>query len=102
MPSTRTICYYAMYVIGEVESNWNWTAVNYNDPITIGMMQWYGTRAAALLTSLYEMPDSFVLEIIRLASATPADNEIEHSVARHNVVRIVIHAVAHRYRLTSQ
>ena len=38
-----------MYVIGEVESNWNWTAVNYNDPITIGMMQWYGTRAAALL-----------------------------------------------------
>ena len=42
MPDTRTICYYAMYVIGEVESNWNWQSVNYNDPITIGMMQWYG------------------------------------------------------------
>lgn len=49
MPTLNTICYYAMYVIGEVESRWTWTSVNYNDPITIGMMQWYGTRAAALL-----------------------------------------------------
>lgn len=62
MPSTRTICYYAMYVIGEVESNWNWTAVNYNDPITIGMMQWYGTRAAGLLNRIKdEMPAAFEL-----------------------------------------
>lgn len=60
MPSTRTICYYAMYVIGEVESNWNWTAMNYNDPITIGMMQWYGTRAAALLNRVKnEMPTAY-------------------------------------------
>ena len=60
MPDTRTICYYAMYVIGEVESNWNWTAVNYNDPITIGMMQWYGTRAAALLNRVKnEMPTAY-------------------------------------------
>ena len=60
MPSTRTICYYAMYVIGEVESHWNWTAVNYNDPITIGMMQWYGTRAAALLNRVKnEMPTAY-------------------------------------------
>lgn len=60
MPATRTICYYAMYVIGEVESNWNWTAVNYNDPITIGMMQWYGTRAAALLNRVKnEMPTAY-------------------------------------------
>lgn len=60
MPSTRTTCYYAMYVIGEVESNWNWTAVNYNDPITIGMMQWYGTRAAALLNRVKnEMPTAY-------------------------------------------
>ena len=60
MPSTRTICYYAMYIIGEVESNWNWTAVNYNDPITIGMMQWYGTRAAALLNRVKnEMPTAY-------------------------------------------
>jgi hypothetical protein len=49
-----------MYVIGEVESNWNWTAVNYNDPITIGMMQWYGTRAAALLNRIKnEMPTAY-------------------------------------------
>ena len=52
MPSLNTICYYAMYVIGEVESNWNWQSVNYNDPITVGMMQWYGTRAAALLNRM--------------------------------------------------
>ena len=49
-----------MYVIGEVESNWNWTAVNYNDPITIGMMQWYGTRAAALLNRIKdEQPSAY-------------------------------------------
>ena len=52
MPDSNTICYYAMYVIGEVETQWNWQAINYNDPITIGIMQWYGTRAAALLNRL--------------------------------------------------
>lgn len=72
MPSTRTICYYAMYVIGEVESNWNWTAVNYNDPITIGMMQWYGTRAAALLNRVKnEMPTAYG----QLASSLRSDIE---------------------------
>jgi hypothetical protein len=40
---------YAMYVIGAVESNHNWSAVNPSDPITLGMMQWYGTRAYKLL-----------------------------------------------------
>lgn len=40
---------YAMYVIGAVESNHNWAAVNPSDPITLGMMQWYGTRAYGLL-----------------------------------------------------
>lgn len=60
MPDTRTICYYAMYVIGEVESRWDWTAINYNDPITIGMMQWYGTRAAGLLNRIQsEMPSAY-------------------------------------------
>lgn len=72
MPDTRTICYYAMYVIGEVESNWNWTAVNYNDPITIGMMQWYGTRAAALLNRIKnEMPTAYG----QLASSLRSDIE---------------------------
>lgn len=72
MPDTRTICYYAMYVIGEVESNWNWTSINYNDPITIGMMQWYGTRAAALLNRVKnEMPSAYPT----LAASLRADIE---------------------------
>lgn len=72
MPDTRTICYYAMYVIGEVETNWNWTAVNYNDPITIGMMQWYGTRAAGLLKRIKdEMPTAYE----QLASSLRSDIE---------------------------
>ena len=70
MPSTRTICYYAMYVIGEVESGWSWTAVNYNDPITIGIMQWYGVRAAGILFRVKdEMPTAYEL----LASSLRAD-----------------------------
>ena len=40
---------YAMYVIGQVESHHNWAAVNMSDPITLGMMQWYGGRAYNLL-----------------------------------------------------
>lgn len=35
--------------IGTVESNLNYLAVNYNDPITVGIFQWYGTRAANIL-----------------------------------------------------
>lgn len=49
MPVSDNVRLFAMYVIGEVESNWNWAAVNYSDPITLGMMQWYGTRAGGLL-----------------------------------------------------
>lgn len=72
MTSLNTICYYAMYVIGEVESHWNWTSVNYNDPITVGMMQWYGTRAAALLNRVKnEMPTAYG----QLASSLRSDIE---------------------------
>lgn len=72
MPTIDEICYYAMYTIGEVESNWNWTAVNYNDPITIGMMQWYGTRAASLLNRVKnEMPSAYPT----LAASLRADIE---------------------------
>lgn len=49
MATLETISMYAMYVIGEVESTWRWNAVNYNDPITIGMMQYYGANAAHLI-----------------------------------------------------
>jgi len=52
MADRATVSYFAMYVIGEVESNWTWTSVNYSDPITIGMMQWYGVRAAELMNAI--------------------------------------------------
>ena len=35
----------AFKAIGTVESGLRYNAVNYNDPITVGVMQWYGTRA---------------------------------------------------------
>lgn len=53
MPTTEVIQMFAMYVVGKVESNHNWSAVNMDDPITIGMMQWFGTRAANLLQRTY-------------------------------------------------
>ena len=42
----------AVKAIGQVESSLNYAAINYNDPITIGMAQWYGTRAAAILNRM--------------------------------------------------
>lgn len=44
----------AVKVIGTVESRLNYTAVNYNDPITVGIAQWYGTRAANILCRMRE------------------------------------------------
>lgn len=49
-----------MYAIAEVESGWQWTSVNTGDPITVGIMQWYGGRAAALCARLKtDAPDSY-------------------------------------------
>ena len=42
----------AVKTIGTVESNLKYDSINYNDPITVGVMQWYGTRAAGLLTRI--------------------------------------------------
>lgn len=42
----------AVKAIGQVESSLNYAAINYNDPITIGITQWYGTRAAAILNRM--------------------------------------------------
>lgn len=39
----------AVKVIGTVESRLDYTSINYNDPITVGIAQWYGTRAANVL-----------------------------------------------------
>lgn len=53
---------YALYAIGTVESNCTWTSVNYNDPITIGIAQWYGTRASGLLSRIQaEVAEAFAL-----------------------------------------
>lgn len=38
--------------IGTVESSMNYSAINYNDPITVGIGQWYGVRAAAILNKM--------------------------------------------------
>ena len=41
---------YAAYVIGKVESDWNWGCVNQlGDAITIGMWQWYAYNACELM-----------------------------------------------------
>ena len=69
---------YAMYVIGRVESDHNWAAVNTGDPITLGMMQWYGTRAAQLIrTCAGTDPDGykvFKTSAPTLASQVEANN----------------------------
>lgn len=49
MPTRDNTIMYAMYVIGKVESDWDWAAVYRADPITIGMMQEYGQNASDLL-----------------------------------------------------
>jgi cell wall-associated NlpC family hydrolase len=49
-----------MVVIGTVESNLKYDEVNISDPITIGIAQWYGNRAAALLDRMKtENPSSW-------------------------------------------
>lgn len=40
--------------IGTVESNLKWDSINYTDPITVGFVQWFGTRAASILVRMKE------------------------------------------------
>ena len=50
----------AFKAIGTVESSLRYNAVNYNDPITVGVMQWFGTRAADILNRMrLENPSSW-------------------------------------------
>lgn len=39
----------AIKAIGTVESSMRYDAINFNDPITLGIGQWFGTRAANIL-----------------------------------------------------
>lgn len=51
----------AIKVIGTVESSLRYDAINYADPVTVGVAQWYGTRAAAILTRIKtENPSTWV------------------------------------------
>lgn len=79
MPTSENTRLYAMYVIGRVESNHNWAAVNRNDPITLGMLQWYGQRAANLISACAEAdPDgyaTFKSAAPKLAAAVEAGHE---------------------------
>lgn len=70
---------YAMYIIATVESNCTWTSVNYNDPITLGIMQWYGSRAAGMLReSKTADPEGWA----RFAAAAPA---LAQQVEQNNI-----------------
>ena len=42
----------AVNVIAKVEGAGAWDAINYNDPFTIGLMQWFGIRGADLLNKM--------------------------------------------------
>ena len=42
----------ALIVIGTIESDMTWNAVDYNSPIKIGIAQWTGGAAAGLLGAL--------------------------------------------------
>lgn len=45
----------AVKVIGTVESSLKYDAINYNDPITVGVAQWFGTRAISLIDNMWRV-----------------------------------------------
>lgn len=62
--------YYCFYIISTVETGCDWGATNQNDAITVGIAQWYGTRAAALIRRMKsELPDSYALLSDRIKTA---------------------------------
>lgn len=42
----------AIKAIGTVESSMRYDSINYNDPITVGIAQWYGPRASAIIKKM--------------------------------------------------
>lgn len=65
---------YCMYVICEVESGWNWAATNRQDAITLGIGQWWGTRAAGLMDRLRnQAPTSYAKLSSRLRTKLETD-----------------------------
>lgn len=67
--------YYALYVIGAVESDWDYGATNQTDAITVGIAQWYGGRAAALIERLRSaVPESYAVLSQRIRDAIEAES----------------------------
>ena len=65
---------FCMYVICEVESGWNWAATNMQDAITLGIGQWWGTRAAGLMQELRDdEPTSYAKLSSRLRTKLESD-----------------------------
>lgn len=52
MPSLSTICNYALYIIGSVETGCTWTYVDFSSTISIGIINWKENQAAELLNRL--------------------------------------------------
>lgn len=71
---------YCMYVICEVESGWNWAATNMQDAITLGIGQWWGTRAAGLMERLRnQAPTSYSKLSSRLRTKLESDGPTAQS-----------------------
>lgn len=71
---------YCMYVICEVESGWNWAATNRQDAITLGIGQWWGTRAAGLMQRLRDQaPTSYAKLSSRLRTKLENDGPTAQS-----------------------
>ena len=60
----------AIKAIGTVESSMRYDSINYNDPITVGIAQWYGPRAADILK---KMGAAHATEFAGVASSLKAD-----------------------------
>lgn len=60
----------AIKAIGTVESSMKYDSINYNDPITVGIAQWYGPRAADIIK---KMGAAHATEFAGVASSLKAD-----------------------------
>lgn len=70
----------AVNVIAKVEGGGAWDAINYNDPITLGLMQWFGTRAADLLTRIQA---DHPTEYATIAGSVRADHAANADTSRY-------------------
>ena len=64
--------------IGTVESSMNYGAINYSDPITVGIGQWYGTRAATIINKMKKVDSAGYASLPQgfrsVMEANPEDN----------------------------